>query len=263
MKKQIIGLMVASVIATAAFAQTDTTATQSETKVSSFSSSQVKDIQKVVHDYLVKNPEVLIEVSQILQERESKQSQQQTRQAIKDNKDKIIADSVSPVVGNKAGDAVLVEFFDYQCGHCKAMKADIDSLMKKNPNLKVIFKELPIFGGNSQYAAMAALAAAKQGKYYPFHEALLGQEEGLTKEKVLNLARKSGLDVTKLKKDMESTELKNQVRDNFALAQKLKLVGTPSFIIANKDGSVFEFIPGQASEADMQQMIDKVKRGKQ
>ena len=128
-----------------------TTATQTE-----FTPQQVKNIQKIVHDYLINNPQVLVEASQALQKQAQEKQQQYAMQAIEKNKQQLFNDPVSPVAGNPNGNVTLIEFFDYQCGHCKAMNKIIQSIVAKNKNLRVVLKELPIFGSNSQLAAKVA-----------------------------------------------------------------------------------------------------------
>ena len=95
---------------------------------------------------------------------------------------------MSPYTGNKKGDVTLVEFFDYQCGHCKAMAPIVKAAVKNNTNIKVIFKELPIFGGNSRLAATAALASTKQSKYYAFHNALFAATAPLNEQTIFKIA---------------------------------------------------------------------------
>ena len=226
----------------------------------SFTPQQVKEIQKVVHDYLVNNPQVLVEASQALQKRSQVQQQQVAMQAIKQNAKQLFNDPSNPVAGNPNGTVTVIEFFDYQCGHCKSMNTTIKNIIAKNPNLRVVFKELPIFGGASQFAAKAAIASMKQGKnkYFTFHEALLSADNPLTQKKVFQVAQSVGLKVPQLKKDMNDPAIQQQLRTNFKLAQAIKLIGTPTFVIGNKAETKFRFIPGATSQQNMQQLIDQV-----
>lgn len=224
----------------------------------SFSPDQVKNIQQIVHDYLVQNPQVLIEASQALREQEQAKQQQVAMKAIKANGQKIFNDAQSPMAGNKDGTVTLVEFFDYQCGHCKAMEPIIENLVKKDANLRVVFKEFPIFGANSEFAAKAALAAMKQGKYWQFHEALMNAQNPINQAKVLQVAGQVGLNVAQLQKDINSPEIAQQIKDNYQLAQKLQLIGTPAFIIANRTGSNIQFVPGATDQESLQKLIDQV-----
>lgn len=229
-----------------------------------FSAGQVKDIQKIVHDYLISNPEVLVTASQALQAKMQLQQEQDAMAAIKQNKKDLFSDSSSPVAGNPKGDVTLVEFFDYQCGHCKEMNPIVQSIVKKNSDLRVIFKELPIFGGNSQFAAKAALAAAElfPDKYYAFHDALLSADNPLSDIAVFKAARSVGFSedqIKQIKAKMNDASIQNQLKANFQLAQALKLAGTPAFIMANKAESTFRFIPGSTTEKDMQDQLNGLK----
>ena len=230
------------------------------TTKTSFTPHQVSDIQKIVHDYLVNNPQVLVEVSQALQRQTEAQQQQYAQKAIKQNVKALFEDPASPVAGNPNGTVTLVEFFDYQCGHCKAMNEVIQDIVKKNENLRIVFKELPIFGSESQFAAKAALASVKQGKYYAFHDALLSAENPLTQDKVFQVAKSVGLDTDQLQKDMNDPAIQQQLASNFKLAQALRLVGTPTFVIGNKASTKFQFIPGATTPENLQSMIDQVSK---
>jgi protein-disulfide isomerase len=229
----------------------------------SFSPEQVKDIQGIVKNYLINNPEILVEASQTLQKQQAAKAQHAAMSAIEGNKQALFADKKTPTYGNPNANTLVVEFFDYQCGHCKAMSAILKKLLAENKDVKFIFKELPIFGANSRYAARASLAAAMQGKeaYWKFHEALLGAANPLNPEKILAIAKKAGLNVEKLKFDMRDNAqaINEQLRDNFKLARELKLLGTPAFIISNKDMTKFKFIPGATSLEMLNKNIDAVK----
>ncbi|WP_131782303.1 DsbA family protein [Legionella gresilensis] len=229
---------------------------------SSFTDAQKKDIQKVVHDYLVSNPEVLIEASQALQQKQQQSMQQEAQQAISANTQQLFNDPLT-VVGNPKGDVTLVEFFDYQCIHCKKMAPVIADLIKKNNNLRVIYKEFPIFGKSSDNASRAALAAAMQGKYLQMHEALFKQDQRLNDQLIENAAKSIGLDMNKFKTDMNSKTVTDALDANRQLAEKLRLMGTPAFVIAStpagqfKQGTQPTFIPGAASPETLQDLISK------
>lgn len=252
MKKRILIAITTALIAlfsTFALAQNDN---------DSFTPGQTKAIEKIVHDYLVKNPNVLIEASQSLQKQEAEKQQKEATTAISANKQALFDNPTTPFTGNPNGNVIVVEFFDYQCGHCKAMNEVIQALIKKNKNLKVVFKELPIFGDNSRFAAKMALASAKEGKYYEFHDALLAAKNPLTPARIKDVAKKLGLNVSKLEKLASTKEISQQLRDNFELAQNLKLVGTPAFVVSNKEMTKFKFIPGAVSEPVLQKQINTV-----
>lgn len=224
-----------------------------------FSSDQTEAIQNIVRSYLVAHPEVLEEAAQAWHKQEMKQAHEAAMTAIQKYTAQIFKDPATPIAGNPKGTIQIVEFFDYQCAHCKEMKPVIENLIKNNKDVKLVFKQLPIFGETSQYAAKAALAANQQpGKYFQFHEALLGAEGGLNADKVKEIAEKSGVNVKKMSKEMNKEDISQQLKDNFILAEELKLAGTPAFILANKDLTRFEFVPGSTSEESLQKMIDRL-----
>lgn len=224
--------------------------------------AQKKDIQKVIHDYLVSNPEVLLEASQALQQKQQQTMQQQAQSAIQEQAANIFNDKFT-VLGNPKGNVTLVEFFDYQCIHCKKMAPVIADLIAKNNNLRVIYKEFPIFGKSSDTASKVAIAAAMQGKYVALHDALLKADKRLTDESVMDAAKSVGIDMAKLKTDMDSKEVMAVLDANRALAEKLHLMGTPAFIVASTPGGEFKagsetfFIPGAATLESLQEMIKK------
>lgn len=228
----------------------------------SMTPEQKKEIQQVVHDYLVSNPEVLIEASQALQQKQQKDMQVQAQSAISGNADQLFHEKLS-VAGNSKGDVTLVEFFDYQCIHCKKMNPVITALLKKDNNLRVVYREFPIFGKSSELASQAALAAAMQGKYVAMHDALLNVGKRLDEKTVMETAKSVGLDMNRLKKDMASKEVADALKANRELAEKMHLMGTPAFVVAAtpagefKAGGDVTFIPGAASEEALQELIQK------
>lgn len=224
-----------------------------------FSQQQVKAIEKIVHQYLVENPEVLIEASNALRTKMEQEQESNAITAIEKNKVELFDNNQIPFAGNPQGSEMIVEFFDYQCPHCKEMKTAMENLVKNNPNLKVYFRDWPIFGGASLTAAKAAIAANLQGQYFAMHEALLAADNPLTDEKIDNIAKSLNLDLKKLHKDMQDSSTMNQINDTFALAKKLGLSGTPVFILSNKAEDTFRFVPGSTSEEKLQALLAEIK----
>lgn len=228
-----------------------------------FNASQTKDIQQIVHDYIVKNPQVLVEASKALQAQQRKQMVNQAKTAIEQNGKQLFDDKLSPSIGNPKGGVTLVEFFDFQCIHCKQMAPVVSDLVSKDKNLRVIYKQFPIFGKGSEFAAKAALASQKQGKYKAFHKALMASKKRLSSSNVLKIAESVGLNTKQLKKDMQNSAVSDELKANVKLAEKLRLMGTPAFIIANtpdgkfQQGSKSFFVPGAASEQSLQDLISQ------
>ncbi len=226
------------------------------------SPEQQKQVEKIVHDYLVNNPEVLMEASQALQQKQQQTAQQQAKNAISANAKQLFSETLA-IAGNPKGNVTLVEFFDYQCIHCKKMSPVISDLVKKDSSLRIVYKEFPIFGESSEFASKAALAAAMQGKYLPMHDALLKIDKHLDNKLVLATAKSVGLDMTKLQKDMDSKTVTDALDANRQLAEKMHLMGTPAFVVASTPAGQFNakteptFIPGAASVEALQDLIKK------
>lgn len=163
-------------------------------------------------------------------------------------KEAVFNDPAAPVMGNPEGDVTLVEFSDYNCGYCRQAAPGVAAFLKSDPGVKLVVHEIPIFGEGSRYAAMAALAAAKQGRYAEFHRALMDMNGKAEKASVLRVARKLGLDVARLERDMEAPEITAQIEKSLSLADDIGLVGTPSFVAG--DRAVFGALP-QEDLADL------------
>ena len=198
---------------------------------SSFNDAQKAEIGQIVRDYLLANPEILLEMSQTLEAKQKDAEAKQREAAMASSADQLFRSPHDHVAGNPEGDVTIVEFFDYNCGWCKKGFSEVVSLIEKDKNLRVVLKEFPIFGGDSDYAARAAVAARNQGKYWELHSALFSHEGKVTKEVVDEAAKAAGLDLAKLKTDMDSQEVTDIIGANQALAQSLAINGTPAFII--------------------------------
>lgn len=144
-------------------------------------------------------------------------------------------DPNSPVLGNPQGDVVLVKFFDYQCPYCKAVEPKLDKLLADDRGVKIVVKEFPILGPASVVASKAALASVRQGKYAAYHHALMAYKGKLTDEVIFTTAKDVGLDVAKLRQDMNSPEVTDQLLANFNLARALKISLTPGYFVGTHE----------------------------
>ena len=156
-------------------------------------------------------------------------------------KNAVFNDPAAPVMGNPKGNVTLVEFSDYNCGFCRKAAPDVAKFLKSDPDVKLVVHEIPIFGEGSRYAAMAALAAQKQGKYTQFHRAMMGMRGRAEKASVLRVAREVGLDVARLERDMADPAITARIEQSLLLADQIGLAGTPSFIAG--DRAVFGALP--------------------
>ena len=199
-----------------------------------FSSDQQDEIRSVVKDYLLQNPEILIEMSNILQERQEKAEAERTAHVLSKSAKAIFEDPLAPIAGNPDGDVTVVEFFDYNCGYCKRTWPAIRSYLEKDKNIKIVFKEFPILGESSKLAARVALAAHEQGKYFEFHNAMMEQRSRVTEENVMKTAAKIGLDVDRLQKDMKDPSIDEQLSRVSLIARSLDIRGTPAMIVGQE-----------------------------
>lgn len=199
-------------------------------------------IEKIVREYLLSHPEVLVEAMAELNKRI-------LRQAVAENSAVIFDDPDSPVGGNPKGDVTIVEFFDYHCGYCKQVHEPLLETLKRDGKIRLVYKELPILAPESRLAAAAALAANRQGKYVAFHNVLMEARGRLSRERILAMAKEQKLDVARLEKDMDSGEIQAQIERNLQLAAALKIDGTPAFVIGD------QIVPGALDEERLQALV--------
>lgn len=209
------------------------------------SPAEAAKIQKIVRDYLREHPEIIIDALQEYQHRQETQKVDKTRQTIAAMADELLHDPTSPVAGNPNGDLSIVEFFDYRCPYCKAVALDLAKAVAADGKVRLVYKEFPILGPASLTAAKAALAAVRQEKYLAFHDKLFAFKGNLDDAAIYTIASDLGLDVVRLKADMEKPEIKGIIDRSYRLADKLNIQGTPAFIIGS------ELLPGAASFDDL------------
>ena len=204
---------------------------------------------KSIREYLMANPEVLVEAMQELERKQDSQRDSAAQKAISENQNELLRDPDSPVAGNPGGDVTVVEFSDYQCPYCKRAHNAVKSVVAADGKVKIIFKDLPILGEASRIAALAALASRAQGKHLAFHNALMEYSGKIDHDKIMEIAGQVGLDVAKLQKDMEDPKLKQIIDRNMTLASALGVRGTPAFVIGQ------QFVPGAVDADALKQLI--------
>ena len=225
------------------------------TPPSGMSPAEVERIEQVIREYLLRNPEVIIEAVQGLERRQRAEAQKQAQAQIAQRKDDLLNDPDSPVAGNPNGDVTLVEFFDYRCPYCKQVAPAIFQLIKDDKKLRLVLKEFPILGPESVAAARAALAARMQGKYLEMHNALMRMRGNFSLEAILKAAEEAGLDGAKLRLDMESDGVKRQIEKTYELGRALSINGTPAFVIGDR------IIPGAVDIETLKTLIRQARQG--
>jgi protein-disulfide isomerase len=197
------------------------------------SDAERKRIEAIVRDYLTKNPDVVVDALRAYEERRQAAAQQEAAAALTMNRAALEGDPRAPVAGNPKGDVTIVEFFDYRCGYCKKVTPVVREMLKKDGNVRFVFKEFPILGPDSRKAAEAAQAAWKiePDKYLSFHVALMENRGNLDEARIFEIAKSVGIDPAKLKTAMADPSVKAKLSDNLELAQKLQINGTPAFVV--------------------------------
>src|SRR5271169_6419027 len=193
--------------------------------------AQRQAIEAIIHDYLMQNPDVLIEALRAAEDKASRDADVKAALVLKDRRREVFDDPATPVGGNPEGDVTIVEFFDYRCPYCKQVQPSLQALLDEDHKLRFIYKEMPVLGAPSVTAAHAALAARFQGKYEHFHAAMMATKGQITDEVIYQVAGSIGLDVDRLKRDMAAPEIEQALKANLALASALEIRGTPGFII--------------------------------
>ena len=213
------------------------------------SSAEIENIEQIVRDYLLRNPEVLVEALTLYEQRRVEAEEQRRQNAFVELRDELENDPSSPIAGNPDGDVVIVEFFDYRCPYCRRSADSLEAAMKADSNVRVVFKEFPILGPESLEGAKAALAAAKQGKYESFHFALMRAPGDLSIGHLRKTAEQVGVDPDQMERDMKSDEIAAILRKNHALAEQLSIRGTPAFVIGGT------LVPGAANRSEIERLV--------
>ena len=216
---------------------------------STLSAADKAEIESLVRDYILNNPEIILQALHRLQARQQAEERARAEVALKERADDLFRDPNAPTQGPDDAAVTLVEFFDYQCSYCKRVFPDVMKLAEEQKDFRLVFKEFPILGPASEVASKAALAAHRQDLYLPFHRALMTLRGGLTQERIFDTAASVGIDVERLKTDMQDPAIATYIEEQRKLASALGITGTPAMVIGD------QLIPGAIS---YEQMLDLV-----
>ena len=190
-------------------------------------------IKELVYEAILENPAIIMEAVQLLEQRQQQDQQAAANSVLQNERDRLERDPNAIELGNPDGDVTVVEFFDYNCPYCRREMPHMEALIMADPNVRVIYREWPILGDGSVFAARAALAARNQGKYEEFHIAMMGMQGRAEEASVLRIAREVGLDINQLEQDMQSPEVDEHIQTSVELTGALGFNGTPSFVIGD------------------------------
>lgn len=193
-----------------------------------------RQLQIQTRQYLLQNPEVLVEALQKFEQNQQAAEANELETILAEHSDEIFNDPAAPIIGNPGGDVTLVEFFDYNCPYCRKAAPQLQQAVADDSGLKLVLKEWPILGPGSEFAAKAALASQRQGKYEAFHKGLMGFTSAINESSTLTVAGQVGLDVERLKQDMKDPAILAAIERNRALANDLRITGTPTFVVGDE-----------------------------
>ncbi|KAE9625888.1 DsbA family protein [Parasedimentitalea maritima] len=189
------------------------------------------EIKQLALEAILENPEIIMQAVELIQRREEDAQQQAVQNVLSGQREVLEYDPNAPVIGNPDGNATVVEFFDYNCPYCKRAAPIVKGMIDEDTELRVVYREWPILGDGSVFAARAALAARNQGKYEEFHWALMELGGRATEASVMRVASELGLDEEQLHRDMNAPEVDEHFQTSARLAEALGFSGTPSFVI--------------------------------
>jgi protein-disulfide isomerase len=214
-------------------------------------------VEKILRNILRENPEIVVEAIEAYRAKQEAAKQEKARETLTSKRQELENGPLLPIGGNPKGTVTIVEFFDYQCGYCKRVLPSILSLLESDKTIKYVFKEFPILGPASLLASRAALAVWKmdKSKYVPFHTALMSSRGGLNQDKIMRLARETGIDPVSLQAHMQDPGIQEALQKNIELAQALNINGTPAFIIGD------QIVPGAVELEDLKRLVDASRKG--
>ncbi|MAJ23952.1 MAG: hypothetical protein CMP36_00420 [Rickettsiales bacterium] len=192
--------------------------------------NNTKKLEEVIEKFILENPEILIKSLEQFTQSQKDKEKETIENSLNDFYDKKLYENY-PSIGNSSNDLILIEFIDYNCGYCKKTLPTITKLIKNFEKIKIVFIDFPILTEMSELSARASLAANNQEAYFKFHSILLKNNKSINEDYLINIARSLELDIEKFKKDMFSSNIEEQIKRNIALANKLKIRGTPTFIV--------------------------------
>lgn len=210
-------------------------------------------LRQEIRDYLVDNPELILDILMELQTRAAQGENVSDNELVEKYSDEIFSDNHSWVGGNPEGDIAFVEFIDYRCGYCRRAYDDVETLIESDGNIRYVVKEFPILGPESERSARLAIAALKVGgssAYKSAHDFLISYNGPISNRLIKDFAKEASLDQSALIETMDSDPVNNVISANYALADSLGINGTPAFIIG---GSL---VRGWIKLDDMRQFVE-------
>ena len=214
-----------------------------------------QELQDFVRDYILENPEILIEAINLYERRQQEEAIARQQEFLSAPNSILTQSENQVVVGNPDGDVTLVEFFDYNCGFCRRALSEVDRLLEEDKNLKLVLKEFPVLGPGSVAAARVSIAAAKidTGKYLELHRRLLSTHGQLDLRTALAISEQVGYDKGAIEGRLEEDDIQDTIEEVYSIARTLGLTGTPTFILAD------EILPGAVDYETLRDKVESVR----
>jgi len=254
MMRFLVAALVALLLSTPALAQQSRGGDTS--LLESVDPEQRRITEEIVRDYILRNPEIVLEAIRILQAREEAAAGERALQSLAANAQELRKDPLTPISGNPEGDVTVVEFFDYACPYCRQAHPVLVELVKRDPNVRIAFKEYPILGDASVFAARVAVAIhlLAPDAYKQFHAAMFDLRGRPTSETALQIASNLGIDRERLLATMDSAEVRDALNRNIQLAQAIGVSGTPAFVVGDA------VIPGLIPVEQLLELVNQARR---
>lgn len=250
MKKTVCASFAAIMLATTNLSFTTASANEEKTDFNR------AEIETIVREYLLANPEIMLDVQMALQEKQREAQQKAALEVIEMASDELFHSENDGVIGNPEGDVTVVEFFDYNCGYCKRALTDMEKLVENDSSLRFVLKEFPILSEDSHKAHVVSMAVhlLDPEKYTAFHHKLLGSSERATEESAIKVALDLGIDETALRQKMQDPKIDEVFGSTYRLAEQLQITGTPGYVIGK------EIVSGAMGEQVLREKIEAARQ---
>lgn len=215
----------------------------------SFTEAQRDEIVAIIRDALRRDPSILRDAFSAAQAAEERERAEAQRAGLVANRAALFETAEDPTRGNPRGDVTIVEFFDVRCPYCKRLHGEMAEVLRRDRNIRIVMKDLPILGPQSVVGARALLAAQRQGKYPELYDALMRLRGEPTDAVIRAEAQRVGLDVTRMLRDMEDPAIQRRLDGNIALARSLQIEGTPALVIGDT------LLPGALPAAQIERLV--------
>ncbi|MEC8063714.1 MAG: DsbA family protein [Pseudomonadota bacterium] len=214
---------------------------------------------KQIQAYIENHPEVIYAALMKYQQQQNQKQKDSVNTFMQQNSKQLFEDSKDGILGNPNGSTTILVFSDYNCGYCRKAATILEKLIKSSPDLRVVVKQLPILGPDSNNASRIAMLAQQKHIFKQVNQSLFSMEKPISKEKLQAAMSKFGIDKVEIEKALSSKDFENDIKQNYQLATKLMIQGTPALLISNKDHTKIQFIDNYLDESNVKKIIDSLK----